>query len=256
MLGQTLAYAASLVPEIADDVVSVDQAMRLGYNWKWGPFELSTGWAGRGSRTGSGARDGGAGAASGGRRPAVLPGAGWAAQFFGVDGTYHDIVRPEGVLLLEDMKLRSKPLLKNASAALWDIGDGVVCFEFTSKSNSLDDQIIELLQRTVALVRERYKALVIYNEGTNFSVGANLGLALFAANIAAWSEIEKLLAAGQQAYRALKFAPFPVVAAPAGMALGGGCEILLHSDAIQAHAESYIGPGGVRGRAAARLGRM
>src|SRR5207253_7070489 len=75
----------------------------------------------------------------------------------------------------------------------------------------------------------------------NFSVGANLGLAIFAANIAAWSEIEKLVAAGQQTYKALKYAPFPVVSAPAGMALGGGCEILLHSDAIQAHAESYIG---------------
>ena len=82
---------------------------------------------------------------------------------------------------------------------------------------------------------------MIYNEGQNFSVGANLGLALFAANIAAWSDIEKLLAAGQQTYKALKYAPFPVVGAPAGMALGGGCEILLHSDAVQAHAESYIG---------------
>src|SRR5258707_13711694 len=88
---------------------------------------------------------------------------------------------------------------------------------------------------------EKYEALVIYNEGRNFSVGANLGLAIFAANIAAWSEIEKLIAAGQQTYKALKYAPFPVVSAPAGMALGGGCEILLHSDAVQAHAESYIG---------------
>jgi 3-hydroxyacyl-CoA dehydrogenase len=91
------------------------------------------------------------------------------------------------------------------------------------------------------MVKAKYKALVIYNEGANFSVGANLGLAIFAANIAAWSEIDKLIAGGQQVYKALKYAPFPVVSAPAGMALGGGCEILLHSDAIQAHAESYIG---------------
>ena len=83
--------------------------------------------------------------------------------------------------------------------------------------------------------------MVVYNEGSNFSVGANLGLALFAANIAAWPEIEKLIAGGQATYRALKYAPFPVVAAPAGMALGGGCEILLHSDAVQAHAETYAG---------------
>src|SRR6202022_127000 len=131
-------------------------------------------------------------------------------------------------------------------------GDGVLCFEFTSKSNSLDDAIIGLLGKTIPLVQEKYKALVIYNEGRNFSVGANLGLAIFAANIAAWSEIEKLIAAGQQTYKALKYAPFPVVSAPAGMALGGGCEILLHSAAVQAHAETYLGlvecgVGGVRG---------
>jgi 3-hydroxyacyl-CoA dehydrogenase len=90
-------------------------------------------------------------------------------------------------------------------------------------------------------VKAPYKALVIYNEGENFSAGANLGLAMFAVNIAAWGEVEKLVAAGQQAFKALKYAPFPVVGAPAGLALGGGCEILLHSDAIQAYAESYIG---------------
>ena len=85
------------------------------------------------------------------------------------------------------------------------------------------------------------RALVIYNEGENFSVGANLGLALFAANIALWPAIEELVGEGQQVYKALKYAPFPVVGAPSGMALGGGCEILLHCDAVQAHAETYMG---------------
>jgi 3-hydroxyacyl-CoA dehydrogenase len=132
-------------------------------------------------------------------------------------------------------------VLKNGSAALWDIGDGVACFEFTSKMNAMDPDIIALLAKTIELVKQRFKALVVYNEADNFSVGANLGLALFTANIAAWSEIEKTLTVGQQTYMALKYAPFPVVSAPAGMALGGGCEILLHSAAVQAHAESYIG---------------
>jgi 3-hydroxyacyl-CoA dehydrogenase len=86
-----------------------------------------------------------------------------------------------------------------------------------------------------------YKAVVIHNEGKNFSVGANLGLILFAANIAVWGELESQVEDGQKAYMALKQAPFPVVSAPIGMALGGGCECLLHSDAIQAHAETYIG---------------
>jgi 3-hydroxyacyl-CoA dehydrogenase len=98
-----------------------------------------------------------------------------------------------------------------------------------------------VIDRSIELVRTRFKAMVIYNEATNFSLGANLGLMAFAANIAAWGEIEKLVAAGQQACKALKYAPFPVVAAPAGMALGGGCEIVLHADAVQAHAETYLG---------------
>ncbi|MGA2189304.1 MAG: 3-hydroxyacyl-CoA dehydrogenase NAD-binding domain-containing protein [Steroidobacteraceae bacterium] len=242
VLGQTLAYAASLIPDAADDIGAVDEAMRLGYNWQWGPFELidklGAGWL-----ADKLAQDGLA-------VPALLRAARdktfyrlleGRRQYLGIDGEYHDLRRPDGVLMLEDVKRVSKPVLKNASAALWDIGDGVLCFEFTSKGNSLDVDIITLLGKTIPLVQQKYKALVIYNEGRNFSVGANLGLAIFAANIAAWSEIEKLIAAGQQTYKALKYAPFPVVSAPSGMALGGGCEILLHSDAVQAHAESYIG---------------
>jgi 3-hydroxyacyl-CoA dehydrogenase len=242
VLAQTLSYAATLVPEAADDIGSIDEAMRLGYNWQWGPFELidklGADWFAERL------------AAEGLPAPKLLQAAKGKTfyritdghrQYLGADGAYHALNRPDGVLMLEDIKRIGKPVLKNASAAVWDIGDGVLCFEFTSKSNSLDDQIIALLGKTIALVQQKYKALVIYNEAQNFSVGANLGLAIFAANIAAWSEIEKLIAGGQQVYKALKYAPFPVVSAPSGMALGGGCEILLHSDAVQAHAESYIG---------------
>jgi 3-hydroxyacyl-CoA dehydrogenase len=242
VLGRTLSYAASLIPDAAGDINAIDEAMRLGYNWRWGPFELidkvGAGWLA--DRL----------AADKLPVPALLLAArdktfyrfeGTRRQYLGIDGGYHDVERPEGVLLLEDVKRGSKPVLKNGSASVWDVGDGVLCFEFTAKGNSLDEHVMALLGKTIGLVQERYKALVIYNEGQHFSVGANLGLALFAANIAAWSEIEKMVAAGQQTYKALKYAPFPVVSAPSGMALGGGCEILLHSDAIQAHAESYIG---------------
>ena len=242
ILGPVLSYAAGLVGEAADDVVAIDDAMKLGYNWKFGPFELI-------DRMGPGKlaerlR------AEGKPVPALLETAGdrpfyrvvdGKRQYLTVGGDYADVVRAEGVLLLEDIKLRSEPLLKNGSASAWDVGDGVVAFEFTGKMNALDEQVLSLLQKTIALVKSQYKALVVYNEGSNFSAGANLGLAMFAVNIAAWGEVDKLVVAGQQAYKALKYAPFPVVAAPAGMALGGGCEILLHADAIQAHAESYIG---------------
>ncbi|MFG1267352.1 3-hydroxyacyl-CoA dehydrogenase/enoyl-CoA hydratase family protein [Xanthobacter sp. DSM 14520] len=242
VMAKTLAYAARLVPEAADDIVAIDDAMRLGYNWKFGPFELI-------DKIGA-ARLAGLLAADGEEVPALLAVAAdkpfyrvenGKRQYLALDGTYRDVVRPDGVLLLADIKLSSQPLAKNGSAALWDIGDGVVCLEFTSKSNSLDEGIITMLAKALKLVKDKHKALVIYNEGSNFSVGANLGLALFACNIGAFGEVEKLVATGQKTYQDMKYAPFPVVAAPSGLALGGGCEILLHASAVQAHAESYIG---------------
>ncbi|AHE55781.1 3-hydroxyacyl-CoA dehydrogenase/enoyl-CoA hydratase family protein [Sphingomonas sanxanigenens] len=242
VLGNVLSYAAMLVGEVADDIVAIDDAMKLGYNWKFGPFELI-------DRLGPG-RLAERLRAEGRAVPAILDTAGdrpfyrieqGRRQYLTAAGDYQDVVRPEGVLLLEDIRLAAKPLAKNGSAALWDVGDGVVALEFTSKMNALDEPIMQMVQQAVTLVKAQYKALVIYNEGANFSAGANLGLAMFAVNIAAWSEIDKLIAAGQSALKALKYAPFPVVAAPAGLALGGGCEILLHADAIQAHAETYAG---------------
>ncbi|PIE00474.1 MAG: 3-hydroxyacyl-CoA dehydrogenase [Thiothrix nivea] len=242
VLSQVLSYAASLVPEIAEDVQAVDRAMKLGYNWKYGPFELmdQLGAAEFADRL----------AAEGLPVPPLLERArdnGFYQQqnsriyYLNGAGEAQLLQRDNGVLLLSDIKLQREPLAKNASASLWDIGDGVVCLEFTSKMNALDPQILEMVNRAVALVQSRFKALVIYNEGSNFSVGANLGLLLFAANIATWQQAGEIVKAGQDAYKRLKFAPFPVVGAPSGMALGGGCEILLHCDAIQAHAETYIG---------------
>lgn len=242
VMGRTLAYAARLVPEAADDIVAIDDAMRLGYNWKDGPFALidkvGAAWLVEKLKS------------EGASIPPILEKIGdrkfyrvenGQLQFFGLDGEYHDVVRPEGVILLEDIKRKSKPVFKTGAASVWDLGDGVVCFESTTKGNSLDDQLLDALDKTIKLVQKNYKALVIYNEGKHFSVGANLGLALFAANIAAWGEIDKLVATGQKVYMALKHSPFPVVSAPSGMALGGGCELLLHSDAVQAHAETYAG---------------
>ncbi|MGA2638883.1 3-hydroxyacyl-CoA dehydrogenase/enoyl-CoA hydratase family protein [Methylocella sp.] len=242
VLGPTLAYAAALAGDAADEISSIDEAMRLGYNWKFGPFELIDQLGGAWFT--AKLEEGGVPV------PAILRVADGrpfyrvhegCRQALGLDGAYHDLVRPEGVIMLEDLKLNAVPVLKNGSAALWDIGDGVACFEFTSKMNALDPDTMDLLMRAIHEVARNFKALVIYNEGANFSVGANLGLALFAANIAAWTEIENLVAQGQTTYRMLKYAPFPVVGAPSGMALGGGCEILLHCDAVQAHAETYVG---------------
>jgi 3-hydroxyacyl-CoA dehydrogenase len=245
VLTGVLGYAASLVPEIADDITAVDQAMRLGYNWKYGPFELidqlGADWLADALR------------AEGKPVPALLERAvgkgfylteGGKRRFLTADGGYADIVRPEGVLLLSDIKLASKPIKRNGSAALWDIGDGVVCLEFTGKMNALDGDVMALIQTAIGMIgdgQDEWKALVVHNEGDNFSVGVNLGLALFAINIAMWPQVEQSVQEGQETYKALKYAPFPVVAAPSGMALGGGCEILLHCDAVQAHVETYMG---------------
>ena len=242
-MSKTLAYAASLVGEIADDITSIDTAMKLGYAWKWGPFELLDKIGPAWFREQL--------AAAGVTVPSILETVGDGTfyrvedgrlQFLTADGDYQDLLRPEGVLLLEDVKRASeKPLLRNGGASLWDLGDGVACFEVHTKMNAIDPDVLDLLNKSIGLVEKEMKALVIYNEGSNFSVGANIGLALFAANTAVWPMVEDMVAKGQKTYRKLKYAPFPVVAAPSGMALGGGCEICLNSDAIQAHAETYMG---------------
>ncbi|TCP67703.1 3-hydroxyacyl-CoA dehydrogenase [Sphingomonas sp. PP-CE-1G-424] len=242
ILGNTLSYAAMLVGEAADDVVAIDDAMKLGYNWKYGPFELidRMGPGVLAARLAEEGRDVPAILTTAGNRPFYRVENG-QRQYLTAGGDYADVPRAEGVELLEDIKLRSQPILTNLSASLWDVGDGVAALEFHTKMNALDDQVVALINEAIPVVRERFKALVVYNEASNFSAGANLGAAMFAVGAGLWDMVEASVSGGQQAYKALKYAPFPVVSAPAGLALGGGCEILLHSDAVQAHAETYAG---------------
>jgi 3-hydroxyacyl-CoA dehydrogenase len=242
VMSRVLAYAVTLVPEISDDITGVDAAMRLGFNWKFGPFEMidKIGAKWFADRLRAEART----------VPALLQqaeGQGFyrtaagQLQALAASGGYRTVERPPGVLLLQDIKRRSTPLAHNRSASLWDIGDGVACLEFHSKMNSLNPLILMMIDKAIRLIPGRFKGLVIYNEGSNFSVGANIGLLLIAMRLRAWFAIAALVRQGQKAFSRLKYAPFPVVAAPSGMALGGGCEVLLHSSAIQAHAETYAG---------------
>lgn len=242
VMGPTLSYAATLVGDAADSIDKIDETMRLGYNWKFGPFELmdqlSPDWV-----ISSFDRAGLAVA------PILRAAAGRTfyrvdngeRQALCVDGSYRPLSRPTGVLMLSDIKLTSKPIVRNGSAALWDIGDRVACLEFTSKLNAIDGDIFAILTQALRIVEERFDALVLYNEGANFSAGANLGQALFAINIAGWGQIDEMVSGGQRLLQAMRYAPFPVVGAPSGVALGGACEVLLQCDAVQADAETYMG---------------
>lgn len=260
VLKQTLCYAAEHVHTISGNITDVDQAMKLGYNWKDGPFEMldKMGVDYFIKRL----------KADGEQVPAFLEKAAGKKfyktengklQYLTKDGDYAEVKRPEGVLLLSDIKRASKPVLDNTKsipgigkmgAALWDAGDGVLCLEFTSKMNSLDLYTLKTINQACDIIEkgskkdkngQPFKALVIHNEGDDFSVGANIGVAMLAAKAKQYWIVDKMVKGGQDALKRLKYATFPVVSAPSGKALGGGCEVLLHSHHVQAHAETYMG---------------
>ncbi len=244
ILLDSLAYAAYLVPDVTDDVHSIDSAMKAGFNWKRGPFEMmdSIGAASMVERL----------EASGRSVPNFLRIAADNGGFYSIedgeiqrlapDGSMVAVDRPESTLTVADLKRRGNPLKRYGSASIWDMGDEILLVEYHSKMNAMDPMNIEMLVNAVDLAEsEGWKGIVIGNDGSNFCAGANLGLVLFAVNLAAWKDVEDFIAAGQDTYQALKYCEVPVVAASAGMCLGGGAEVLMHCDAIQSHAESYIG---------------
>jgi 3-hydroxyacyl-CoA dehydrogenase len=186
-----LEYAARIAPTVAHSTADVDRAMRWGFGWELGPFEL------RGAES----------------EPPTLLAAARASH----------LVR------------------RNAGASLVDLGDGVLCVEFHSKMNAIGGDTIEMLHAAVREAATNFSALVIANDAVNFSAGANLMLLLLEAQEGNWEEVDMMIRAFQGATMALKHAEVPVVVAPAGLAIGGGCEIVLHADRVQAAAESYIG---------------
>ncbi len=248
VMRKVLTYAASLVGEIADDIHSIDRAMKLGYNWKFGPFELI-------DKLGNDSQSGAAFLAAelekaGEEVPAILTAAGddplYEVQeadvtMLGAGGVRNIISTSSDAWMLADKKRGAKPVKRNASASLWDIGDGILCLEYHSKMNTVDPLTFDMIEAAIELVPQGYKGLVVGNDADNFCAGANIGLGLFGANVAAYKMLEEFVKRGQDLYMGLKYAPFPVVAAPSGLALGGGCELLLHADAVNAHAELYTG---------------
>ena len=241
VMSETICYAADLLAEIADRPSDVDAAMCTGYGWEYGPFELldRIGAEWFVERLRAEQRQVPSFLARSAEPVFVATAAGLTERL--ESGQRASVPRAPGIELLSDIKRQTKPVNRNSAASLWDVGDGVLCLEFHTKMNAVDPGILTMMHKAVAIVPRAHRALVIHNESENFSVGANIGLLLFAANLAAWDQIGASVTQGQQILRALRDAPFPVVGAPRGMALGGGCEVLLHCDAVQAHAETYMG---------------
>jgi 3-hydroxyacyl-CoA dehydrogenase len=244
VLSSSCLYAASLVPEISDDVVSVDHAMEWGYAWGQGPFRLldTLGVAAVVERARSEGRS---------IPPLVeaLLDSGRAAFYetndgettaFGPTGVQPVPPRP-GVINLAAVKGAGGLRKKNAGASLVDLGDGCGLVEFHSKMNALGADAIGLVASTVKEARQSFDALVIGNQGEHFSAGANLMLVLLAAQEEEWDELDLMIRQFQGANMAIKYADVPVVAAPFGLTLGGGCEICLHSHRVRASAETYMG---------------
>ena len=245
-LTETLIYAANRIPEIVDDIVNVDNAMKWGFAWKMGPFET---WDALGVGK-SVAKMKQAGYEIPAWVQAMLDGgnesfykreAGTLSFYDPASKDYKEVPGKPGIILLPSLKEREKKVAGNKGASLIDLGDGVACLEFHSKMNAMGDDIITMVVKSADIVSTDFEGLVIANHSDTFSVGANLPLILFTAQEEEWDELEWMVKAFQDSFMKLKYLDKPVVAAPAGMALGGGCEICMAADRVRYAAETYMG---------------
>ncbi len=246
LISETSVYAARRVPEIADSMVDIDRAMRWGFGWDLGPFEICDA-LGIEALTRRWTADGRdlppwfTRLLSSGRKSFYESSDGELSVFDPGAGTSVKVPEPPGIIVLKSLKERSKEIASNSGASLMDLGQGVLCCEFHSKMNAIGDDITAMVHTGLKRLNTDFDALVVANQASNFSVGANLMLLLVAAQEQEWDDIHDAVRRFQNANLALKHAPKPVVIAPQGMALGGGCEICLHGARIQASAEAYMG---------------
>jgi len=236
-LGVTLLYAAGVAPEIAHSLDDVDRAMRWGFGWALGPFELADAIGLRALVDAC---------------PGVVPGrddrvpplvaerlAAGADAFR--QGSTSRVPPAPGVIVLADVKSRTPVVATNPGASLVDLGDGVLALELHSKMNAIGGDATAMIAKGVATAERQFQALVVTTDAAAFSVGANLMLLLIEAQDGNWDEIDLMVRGFQRTTMSLRLARVPVIVAPAGLALGGGCELTMHADRVQAAAETYLG---------------
>jgi 3-hydroxyacyl-CoA dehydrogenase len=247
-LSSSLAYSARRIPEIADDVAAIDDAMKWGYGWELGPFET---WDALGFRaTVERMRADGvalpesvdrmyeSGAESFYLRSATGT---VTARYSLVEQRYVEVTPDPRTITILDARKGDAPVLANGSAEAWDLGDGVLGLTFKTKANSIDDGVIAAIYDAVDRAERDFRALVVYNTGEHFCVGANLFGVVMAASQQQWEPLRQMVRGYQYATQRMKYAQVPVVAAPYGMTLGGGLELCLGASAVQAAAETYSG---------------
>jgi 3-hydroxyacyl-CoA dehydrogenase len=243
-------YSANRIPEISDSVVEIDRAMRLGFNWELGPFEL---WDAAGveatvERMKKEDRPVATNVEqllASGKKAWYLDDSKAASgrEYFDLRTSYKPVEVPSGIWSVEVAKKSNGIVKRNSGASLVDLRDGVACIEFHSKMNTIGTDIVQLILQTLKPggPGDAFDAFVISNDATNFSVGANLMLLLMSIQEEEWDDVDLAIRTFQGMTQAIKFSPKPVVVAPFGLTLGGGTEISLHASALQPHAELYMG---------------
>ena len=239
-------YAANRIPEIADTIVEIDNAIKWGFGWEIGVFEA---WDAIGvkesvermEKEGQAVPENVQKMLDSGAETFYKTEDGQKYFYDLVNGDYKPLPDRQGVILLKSVKDRSGVIKSNSAASLIDIGDGVACLEFHSKMNSLGGDTIQMLKYAVDEVEKNHVGLVIGNQGGNFSAGANIMMILLAAQEEEWDDIDLGVRQLQNAVMRLRYSAKPVVTAPYGLTLGGGCEITMHGNKVRAAGETYIG---------------
>lgn len=240
-LGALFAYVSHKVPEISDELYKIDDAMRAGFGWENGPFEI---WDAVGVQKGIElAKEAGYEVSDWVKNVESfykVNDEGQSIFFDQNSGKYDSIPGQESFIILDNIR-KNKTLWSNSGSSIQDLGDGIINFEIHSKMNSLGGEVLDGLNRAIDLAEKDYDGLVIGNQGANFSVGANLAMILMMAIDQDWDDLNMAIAYFQKSMMRVRYSSIPVVVAPHGMTLGGGCEMTMHADRVVAAAETYIG---------------